>query len=132
MTKFIKYRIGLVAISALSVVASVNARGQGTTDQHIYVALYERGPAWVTGKSVREFPNFEEHLAHLRAIESKLLGAGPFADSPDERAVGMIIFIAATDEDARRLAESDPFVVAKYTQVTKVLRWKPEKLKGWP
>jgi len=128
MTKFINYRIGLAAICVLAVVASVDARGQGTTDQKLYVALYERGPAWMPGK----LPNFEEHIAHSRAIESKLLGAGPFADSPDEKMVGMIVFIAATDEDARRLAESDPFVVAKYTRVMKILRWQPEKLKAWP
>jgi uncharacterized protein YciI len=130
VTGFIRYRIAVNTIVVLIGVASVGAQAQQPRDQRVYVAWYERGPAWITGKSVRDFPNFNQHLAHLRAIESNLLGAGPFAG--DQTAVGMILFTAATDEDAQRLAESDPFVVAHYTRVTTILRWKIDKLKGWP
>jgi uncharacterized protein YciI len=132
MTRLIRYAIALLAVSVLSVIASPYARRQGTAGEHIYVAWYERGPAWPAGESGRKLPNFEDHLAHMHAIESRLLGAGPFVDAPNETMLGMIVFISGSDEDARKLAESDPFVIAKYTSVTNVFRWDVDKLKAWP
>ena len=119
--------IGLLVLSP-----SLTPGQQGTESRHVYAALYERGPAWITGKSVRDFPNFQEHVAHIRAIESSLLGAGPFVEKSGETSIGMVLFLAANDEDAAQLAGSDPFVQARYTRVTKVLRWDIEKLKSWP
>ena len=132
MTRFVRWATWLLAVGSFLGGRPVGGGPQEAPRQGIYVALYERGPEWIAGKSVREFPNFDAHLTHLRAIETQLLGAGPFAGAPDEPAVGMIIFLAATDEDARKLAESDPFVQAKYTRVAKLLRWNIGKLKAWP
>jgi uncharacterized protein YciI len=123
--------IRLAAVILLSAIPLVVCAQQSErVPTRIYVVLYERGPAWIRGKSVREFPDFEQHLAHIRAIERKLVGAGPFTEAPGKMTVGMIIFFAATDADARKLAGSDPFVLRKYTRVTKVLRWNVDKLKG--
>jgi len=104
--------------------------GQQPPQKHVYVALYERGPAWVEGKPAKDLPNFPEHLAHIRAIEPQVLGVGPFAGSAGDSFIGMLVLSASSEDDARKLAESDPFVTAKYTRVTKVLRWQVAGLKG--
>jgi uncharacterized protein YciI len=122
-------RLAILVFTLALVIPSIGEHQQPCT-QRLYVGLYERGPAWIEGRSMREFPNFQQHVAHIRAIDSRLLGAGPFEGKPREITVRMIVFSAATDEDAQRLAESDPFVVAKYTRVSKVLRWQVDKLKG--
>lgn len=61
-----------ILLSAIPLV--VCAQQSERVPTRIYVALYERGPAWIPGKSVREFPDFEQHLAHIHAIERR-----PFA-----------------------------------------------------
>jgi uncharacterized protein YciI len=80
---------------------------------------------------VRELPVFQAHVAHIRAMEARLLGAGPFAGAQSQKTVGMIIFLATSDAEAQRLADSDPFVQAHYTRVTTVLRWEIDELKPW-
>jgi uncharacterized protein YciI len=126
----IRYGAWLVAAAVLLVTPLFAASRPAATSQHVYVALYQRGPAWKEGESVHELPDFEEHVAHIRAIEARLLGSGPFI--PNEGAVGMIIFLATGDDEAQALAESDPFARAQYTRVTQVLRWDIDRLKGWP
>jgi uncharacterized protein YciI len=113
---------------AVSTVFSVGGE-QPLSTQHVYVALYERGPAWVEGESVRQLPVFQQHVAHIKSISARLLGAGPFMARPGESMIGMVLLRASSDEDARKLAESDPFVQARYTRVSKVLRWEVDKLK---
>jgi len=120
----------LIGLAGLVCVVARPTGGQQPPQKQVYVALYERGPAWVEGRSVKELPKFAEHLAHIRAIESQLLGVGPFAGNPGDSFVGMMVLVASSEDDARKLAESDPFVVAKYTRVTKVLRWQVSDLKG--
>jgi uncharacterized protein YciI len=130
VTTSIRYGIRLVAVGVLLMMPLFGASRPAAMSRHVYIALYQRGPAWNEGTSVHDLPDFEEHVAHIHAIESDLLGAGPFAANADP--VGMIIFLAAGDDEARRLAESDPFVRAGYTRVTNVLHWEINKLKGWP
>jgi hypothetical protein len=92
MRDSITCEIRLAAVVLLSAIPLVVCAQQSeTVPTRIYVALYERGPAWIPGKSVREFPDFEQHLAHIRAIEQKLVGAGPFTDAPGERDVDLHI-----------------------------------------
>jgi uncharacterized protein YciI len=126
MKRFASVWVVVLSLSS----APAFSRGQ-QSPQHVYVVLYEHGAAWIEGKSVRQFPNFRQHVAHIQSIESRLLGAGPFAESHGETMVGMLLFFATSDEEARRFAESDPFVIAKYTKVSKVLRWQVDKLKGF-
>ncbi len=122
----------VMSVVALLGAAVAPTAGQKPQAKQVYVAIYERGPAWVKGKSVRELPAFPAHLAHIRSLEPQLLGAGPFAGAPGESLTGMLVFVASNDDEAQRLAESDPFVKAKYTRVMKVIRWQVQGLKGCP
>ena len=66
----------------------------------LYVALYERGPAWDTNKAVLEQPGINEHMKFLQANVSVLLAAAPFQQGlpqgSADRTVGMVIVMAAT------------------------------------
>jgi hypothetical protein len=46
-----------------------------------------------------------------RWLDTSGVRIDPFADAPGETSVGIIIFFPATDEEARTLAESNPFVL---------------------
>ncbi|MGZ4290963.1 MAG: YciI family protein [Gaiellaceae bacterium] len=67
------------------------------------------------------------HLEHLRAMTEagKLVGAGPFADQPDEALRGLC-FYACGVEEARSLAEQDPSVQAG-RMAAEVMTWWTEK-----
>ena len=70
-------------------------------------------------------PVLPEHLAHQVAIEKKgiLFGAGPmFEDGAKSPIRGMIIVRAANFDEARAIAESDPFHKAGLRSVT-VEKW---------
>jgi len=96
---------------------ALNSQERSSAKQ-IYVALYERGPQLTSQKSVRELSNYDQHLAHIQAIEPRLVGAGPVDAALGQKTIGMMLFSAASDDDARKLAESDPFIAAHYTRVT--------------
>ncbi|GAX88503.1 YciI family protein [Effusibacillus lacus] len=68
-----------------------------------YVILLTKNP----GQSLTE-NLIRAHVKHLQALEEKdqLVLCGPFADSKG----GMIIIKAASYEEAKRIAEADPFV----------------------
>ncbi|WP_410771766.1 YciI family protein [Fontibacillus sp. BL9] len=68
-----------------------------------YVILLSMNP----GKSFNE-ELIRSHVAYLRELDSmgKLVMCGPFADAPG----GMVIIEAENLEEAKALAERDPFV----------------------
>jgi len=75
-----------------------------------YICLLRKGPNW----TAEESPELErlqaQHVAHnfhLMEIGAKLV-AGPVDDGSDVR--GMSIFMTATLDEARILAEADPAV----------------------
>jgi uncharacterized protein YciI len=128
--RLMNMRLSLWAVGLLLCGALQLAGHQQPPIQQVYVALCERGPAWVEGKSVKEFPAFEQHLAHIHSIEPRLLGVGPFVGAAGETMAGMMVFFAASHDEALKVAESDPFVIGHYTRVTKVIRWQADGLKG--
>jgi uncharacterized protein YciI len=70
-----------------------------------YVVLLSRIP----GKSMTE-EVIRAHVAHLKQLEQngQLVLCGPFADYEG----GMIVFRAESYEQAKAIAESDPFVTS--------------------
>ena len=114
---------------AVAVAVGYSASAQQPARPDVYVAVYEKGPAWVEGKSLRESPVFEQHLQHLRSLGDRAAGAGPFEMREGDRFVGLVIFLTRTPEEAQQLAEADPFVKAGYTRAT-VRHWRVDTLKG--
>ncbi|HSS44190.1 MAG TPA: YciI family protein [Thermoanaerobaculia bacterium] len=77
-----------------------------------YVGFLYRGPKW-TSEHTPEIERLQQaHMANIQkmAETGKLLVAGPFTDNGDLR--GMFVFRAATIEEAKNLAETDPAVQA--------------------
>ena len=64
------------------------------------------------------------HLAHLTRMgeEGKMLAAGPFGDQKDPAYRGLCLYDVGSVEEARRLAEADPAVVAGRMRV-EVMTW---------
>lgn len=56
----------------------------------------------------------DEHLAFYARLREtgEVLTNGPLIDQPDESLRGIAVYTAATPDAARRLAETDPAVVA--------------------
>jgi len=70
----------------------------------------------------------KKHLGHLRAMfeAGKMVIAGPFDEQQDQTIRGMCIYRVGTIDEARKLAEQDPMVLAGRLRV-EVLAWWVEK-----
>jgi len=100
----------------------------------IFVALYERGPAWDDAKGAFQQTGIVEHMQFLRASAEKLMGAAPFqqgiAPGGADRTVGMVVVMAATQEEAESLIAADPAVANKLMKAT-VRRWLADRVRGY-
>jgi uncharacterized protein YciI len=96
----------------------------GTTVTRLqwFVLLHSPGPAVVAGGSVFEHPGFGEHVDFLRRrlADGSLVAAGPLPDAAGE---GMTVLRAASEADARRLAEEDDAAVRQGVLAVRVRPW---------
>jgi uncharacterized protein YciI len=88
----------------------------------VFVALYERGSAFVKGKEVPDQPHFRDHVEHLLGRQERLIAGGPFRSRSDDKAVGLVVFQAIDAADAARWTSQDPAVVAGVFKVV-VRQW---------
>ena len=58
-------------------------------------------------------PILHAHTAYFkrRGAEGKCLMAGPFANQHTELGAGCYVFVCETEEEARKMADADPFVI---------------------
>lgn len=102
--------------------------------QPAFVAIYERGSAWDDSKGVFEQAGINGHMQFLRANSDKLIGAGRFRQGTEagasDRTVGMVVLLAATQEEAERLIANDPAVVGNVMRAT-VRQWLAERVRGY-
>jgi len=82
-----------------------------------YVAIYVRGPKFMTTESPEHVSITRDHLKYIRRMieEKKYMFAGPLLDGGDKQ--GIAIVSAASAQDAQRLAESDPAIAAGHMAV---------------
>jgi uncharacterized protein YciI len=64
------------------------------------------------------------HLDHLNALGDKLVFAGALLDANEQPEGSLVIFEAETLEEARKLAEADPFVAVGVFSSVEVVRWR--------
>ena len=78
----------------------------------VFLVLLKRGPAWTAEKTEKTRALQEAHMANIKKMwqEKKLIVAGPMGDDGETR--GVFLFAAASREEARAWAESDPAVAA--------------------
>ena len=81
-----------------------------------YVAIYVKGPKPL-GESAEHTALTREHLKYIRRMieEKKYMSAGPLLDGGDKQ--GIAVVAAASEEAARRIAESDPAIAAGHMAV---------------
>lgn len=66
-----------------------------------------------------------EHLAHLQGLGDRLVLAGPFTESDGVTMNGSLVVIEAeTPEEARALAEKDPFFIHGVFESIEIRPWK--------
>ncbi|ODT71118.1 MAG: hypothetical protein ABS75_10335 [Pelagibacterium sp. SCN 63-23] len=64
------------------------------------------------------------HLQYLESLGKKLVFAGALLDGEDKPEGSLVIFSTETLEEARQLAEADPFVAAGVFGSIEIKRWR--------
>ena len=81
-----------------------------------------------------EQPGINDHMKFLQANVSTLVAAAPFqqglAQGSADRTVGMVIVMAATQDEAERLIAKDPAIAGKLMQAT-VRRWLADRVRAY-
>jgi uncharacterized protein YciI len=82
-----------------------------------YVALYVRGPKFMANDSPDHQALTRRHLSYVRRMieEKKYVFAGPLLDEGDKQ--GLAIVAAASADEAKRIAESDPAIAAGHMAI---------------
>jgi hypothetical protein len=100
----------------------------------VFVAIYERGPAWDAAKGTLQQAGIAEHMQFLRTNLEKLVAAAPFQQGltagSSDRTVGMVLVLAPTQDDAEKLVTADPAITGKLMTVT-VRRWLVDRVRAY-
>lgn len=77
-----------------------------------YFGMLMRGPKWSPDETKERAELQKQHLAHMAKMhkEGRLLIAGPLTDDGTIR--GLVVYKAASIEEARAFAEADPSIEA--------------------
>jgi uncharacterized protein YciI len=75
-----------------------------------FVVVNEQGPAWVTGRSMREQPGWTEHADYVNAAmrAGLVLLGGPIGDGSIHRA--MLILFSEGEPTVRAWLDADPWI----------------------
>ena len=89
--------------------------------KNTFVILWGPGPAWVSGKWVRQQPYWEEHAAFMDPLfdNGTVVLGGPFADSSGS----LVIVEAETEAEVADLFAKDPFVVHGIFALRSLKQW---------
>lgn len=124
--------VGCLALLVLGTSAAFRARQDEEKPRAVYAALYSKGSAWDAEKSLLEQTKVQEHIEHNRSLGERLLGAAPFTkDDPNDPAIGLVLLLAETADEASSWAQADPIVAAKVMDV-RVYRWNVEFVRPFP
>jgi uncharacterized protein YciI len=99
--------------------------------RRVFVAIYDRGPRWIQGKSAFEQAGIHEHILHHEALAVRLIGAAPFVMGPDDSTVGLIVFEAENQDAAQAWLAADPAVVNGVLKAV-VREWRVSRVKAFP
>ncbi|MGH9867050.1 MAG: YciI family protein [Candidatus Polarisedimenticolia bacterium] len=102
------------------------------TGELYFVVLLKAGPSWTPDMTPEIEKLQQAHLDNIRKLHDagKLVLAGPFLDDGDLR--GMLVLTAATLEEARQVAGTDPMVKSGRL-LADIHPWMgPREIKGGP
>ncbi|HLI08557.1 MAG TPA: YciI family protein [Ktedonobacteraceae bacterium] len=89
--------------------------------KNTFVVLWGPGSAWVSGKTVREQPYWEEHAIFMDRLfdDGMVLLGGPFADTSGS----LVIFAAASEQEVATTIARDPFVLHNIFVLRSLKQW---------
>jgi uncharacterized protein len=89
--------------------------------KNTFMILWAPGPAWVSGKTVRQQPFWAEHATFMdRLFENGMVVlGGPFADASGS----LVIVEAENEQEVADLIASDPFVVHDIFALSSLKQW---------
>ena len=89
--------------------------------KNTFIILWAPGPAWVSGKTVREQPYWEQHATFMdRLFENGMVVlGGPFADATGS----MVIVEAENEHEVADLFAHDPFVTHGIFVLRSLKQW---------
>lgn len=116
------------AFLAAAILVSAFAHGHlaGQTPQPkgplVFMAIYERGPSWIAGQPITRQPNVRDHIKYYYALGDRLIGGGPLRGDASERIDGIIMFQAASADEAREWLAKDPLVTSGVA-IGRIVEW---------
>lgn len=124
--------IAVVLVGALSLSSSsLGSPAVPTpTAQHLFLAMYDRGPSWIQGKTFVDQPHMADHVAYFRGLGDDLIAAGPIEPLEGSALDGLILFTARDRETAQHWLDNDPLVIANVTSA-RLVSWSARSIKGW-
>lgn len=121
--RMVPIAMAIVALIAPSGVAAQQAQAASTVPgpAPLFLLIYERGPAWIEGKPMRQ-QKLGEHVAYMQKLieEGRVVAGGPFGGD----AGGMAILRASSLEEAQRVLDADPSLL-NGTFIASVKQWTP-------
>ena len=89
--------------------------------KNTFMILWAPGPAWVSGKTVRQQPFWAEHATFMdRLFENGMVVlGGPFADASGS----LVIVEAENEQEVADLIARDPFVVHDIFALSSLKQW---------
>lgn len=122
----------LPTLTVLTVPASLaaqDAAGGPPGYQRGFVVLLKPGPQLGVMPAAEMQQTFMRHGAQLTALMQRgdAVVAGPFLQPAADAggAMGFIVLRAATEQDARRIVDADPAVVARLFSYSLIASWLP-------
>jgi uncharacterized protein YciI len=126
----------VIALLAFSINTAALKAQQKTEPEHklvqFYMALFKKGPGWTAEQASDTNALHQKHIAYIRSyLESgKAMIAGPLTNAEDLR--GVVIYRAASLDEAKAWATGDPAVSANHLVVEMHPWWSEDVLKKGP
>ena len=103
----------ILSVGVSAFLRADEASTQSATPQRVtlYAALVKPGPVWRESQKSGQRLDMSRHFAYVMKMreQGKLVMGGPFADGSG----GLIVYRAASMDEAKTLVENDPAVIEK-------------------
>ena len=97
--------------------------------QQVFVVAYSKGPRFDPAVPLMRQASVAEHMAHIRSIAPRVIGASPVEPSDDDL-LGYVVFHAPDRAAAQAWMKTDPAVVSG-TMSARLHRWGVPRIKAW-
>lgn len=89
--------------------------------KNTFMILWAPGPAWVSGKTVRQQPFWAKHAIFMDQLfeNGTVVLGGPFADASGS----LVIVEAENEQEVADLVARDPFVVHDIFALSSLKQW---------